>query len=196
MITFIKHYIPASYTRTRPGRKMTPTSITIHETDNTNVRANARAHALLQANGNKRQASWHVQVDDEREVYVSIPFTEAAFHSGTYNGNHTSIAIEICVNKDGDYNKALLNAIEVVKYLTNKYLCINQVVNHHYSSRKIYPRTLTSHTDMSWQNFLTLQTITETSASTVDMPYISPYHTFKKGHTVLLKSSSKNYASG
>src|SRR5690625_1701062 len=30
MITFIKHYIPASYTRTRPGRKMAPTSITIH----------------------------------------------------------------------------------------------------------------------------------------------------------------------
>src|SRR5690625_2274492 len=97
MITFIKQYIPATYTRTRPGRKMTPTSITIHETDNTNVRANARAHALLQSNRNKRQASWHVQVDDEREVYVSIPFTEAAFHSGTYNGNHTSIAIEICV---------------------------------------------------------------------------------------------------
>src|SRR5690625_2855034 len=196
MITFIKHYIPASYTRTRPGRKMTPTSITIHETDNTNVRANARAHALLQANGNKRQASWHVQVDDEREVYVSIPFTEAAFHSGTYNGNHTSIAIEICVNKDGDYNKALLNAIEVVKYLKNKYPSIKQVVQHHHWSRKNCPRILRSNTEMSWQNFLTLTTSTETSASTLEKPYKTTNHTFKKGQKVLLKSSAKHYATG
>src|SRR5699024_276089 len=139
MITFIKHYIPASYTRTRPGRKMTPTSITIHETDNTNVRANARAHAFLQANGNKRQSSWHVQVDDECEVYVSIPFTEAAFHSGTYNCNHTSIAIEICVNKDGNYNQAILYTILFIKYLISKYTFFISVFHHHHCCKKICP---------------------------------------------------------
>jgi len=196
MITFIKQYIPATYTRTRPGRKMTPTSITIHETDNTNVRANARAHALLQSNRNKRQASWHVQVDDEREVYVSIPFTEAAFHSGTYNGNHTSIAIEICVNKDGNYNQALLNAIEVVKYLKNKYPSIKRVVQHHHWSKKNCPRILRSNTEMSWQNFLTLTTSSDTSTSTLKKPYKTTNHSFKKGSKVRLKSSATHYATG
>src|SRR5699024_8187603 len=117
----------------------------------------------------------------EREVYVSIPFTEAAFHSGTYNGNHTSIAIEICVNKDGDYNKALLNAIEVVKYLKNKYPSIKQVVQHHHCSRKNCPRILRSNTEMRRRNFLMLTTSSQTAASTFDMSYKITSHTCKKG---------------
>jgi len=196
MITFIKQYIPKSHTRTRPGRKMTPTSITIHETDNPNVRANARAHALLQANGNKRQASWHVQVDDEREVYISIPFTEVSFHSGTYNGNHTSISVEICVNQDGNYQKALLNAIEVVKYLLKKYPSIKRVVQHHHWSKKNCPRTLRLGTEMSWKNFLTLTTSQDTSTSTLEKPYKTTNHSFTTGGKVHLKSSATHYATG
>ena len=44
---------------TRPGIKMNPEYITIHETDNTAKGANDEAHARLQYNGNSRQASWH-----------------------------------------------------------------------------------------------------------------------------------------
>src|SRR5699024_10747010 len=142
MIQFIKLYIPKTNKKTRPGTNITPTSITIHETDNINVRANARAHALLQVNGNPRQASWHIQVDDEKEVYQSLPFTEAAYHSGTYIGNHSSIAVEICVNKDGNYNQALLNAIEVIKVLKKKYPTIKRVVQHHHWSKKNCPKML------------------------------------------------------
>ena len=46
------------------------TSITIHETANTNNGADAEAHADLQSNGNSRDASWHYSVDDHSGVPV------------------------------------------------------------------------------------------------------------------------------
>ena len=49
--------------RVWPGRS-TGTSVTVHETANTNRGANAQARANLQSNGNVRQASWPIQVDD------------------------------------------------------------------------------------------------------------------------------------
>src|SRR5690625_525168 len=106
MIKIVKMLIPKTNTFTRPDIKMKPTSITIHETDNTNVGANALAHAKLQLNGNRRQASWHFQVDDGKEVYLSIPLNEVAYHAGHKDGNYSSIAIEICVNQDSNYKKA------------------------------------------------------------------------------------------
>lgn len=196
MIQFIKLYIPKTNKKTRPGTNITPTSITIHETDNINVRANARAHALLQVNGNPRQASWHIQVDDEKEVYQSLPFTEAAYHSGTYIGNHSSIAVEICVNKDGNYNQALLNAIEVIKVLKKKYPSIKRVVQHHHWSKKNCPRMLRSNKAMSWQNFLTLITSNHTSTSTLIKPYKTTNTSFTKGTRVYLKKSASHYATG
>lgn len=64
--------IPKSNKRNRPGTKRTSRSITIHETDNFNVRANALAHAKFQFLSNPRQASWQYQVDDEsRSVQIS-----------------------------------------------------------------------------------------------------------------------------
>jgi len=35
---------------------------------NTNIGADADAHARLQINGNSRKASWHWQVDDQEAV--------------------------------------------------------------------------------------------------------------------------------
>lgn len=195
MIEFIKLYIPASHKRTRPGTKMTPTSITIHETDNQNVRANARAHALLQVNGNPRQASWHLQVDDEKEVYQSLPFTEAAYHSGTYLGNHSSIALEICVNQDGNYKQALLNALEVVKVLKKQYPSIKRVVQHHHWSRKNCPRLLRANKVMTWDHFIKLTTSNPSKTSSPAKAF-KPTPSFTKGARVHLKASATHYATG
>lgn len=118
------------------------TSITIHETANTSRGANAQAHANLQSNGNVRQASWHIQVDDSGAIR-SFPDDVKCWHA-TRKGED-SIAIEICVNSDGDYNKALDNAADVVRQLREKHnLGRAAVVDHHHWTGKDCPRNLRS----------------------------------------------------
>src|SRR5699024_5483835 len=108
--------------------------ITIHETDNTNKGANADAHARLQANGNSRQASWHYQVDD-KEVVQSFSDDKQCWHTGNKKGNQNSIGVEICVNNDGDFNKAIQNAVELTKYLMEQHdIPVKNVVQHNYWS--------------------------------------------------------------
>lgn len=90
------------------------TSITVHETANTSVGADAEAHANLQSNGNVRQASWHVQADGKQAIR-SFPDTAQCWHGGTREANEGSLALEICVNADGDYEAAFKIAAGVVR---------------------------------------------------------------------------------
>ena len=85
-MNIIQRFIPASNTDTRPGIKMVPKYITIHETDNPNPGADAEAHARLQERGNDRSASWHLQIDDH-EAIQSIPFNEVAWAGATIWGD-------------------------------------------------------------------------------------------------------------
>src|SRR5690625_5554605 len=96
--------------------------ITIHETANTSRGANAQAHANLQSNGNARNASWHIQVDDTQAIR-SFPDTVRCWHAGdgSGHGNMSSIGIEICVNSDGNFTRAKANAAAVVRQLRAKY---------------------------------------------------------------------------
>lgn len=140
------------------GKKVTfpmvPEYITIHETDNTRKGATANAHARLQAGGNSRQASWHYQVDDKQTIQ-SLPTNEAGIHAGdgaNGTGNRKSIAIEICVNEDGDYEKALENAAKLVAYLMKEFnIPLNKVVPHQKWSGKNCPRNLL---DKGWKEFI------------------------------------------
>jgi N-acetylmuramoyl-L-alanine amidase len=140
------------------GKKVTfsmvPEYITIHETDNKKKGASAEAHSRLQSGGNSRQASWHFQVDD-KQVIQSLPLNECGIHAGdgTYGlGNRKSIAIEICVNEDGDYQKALKNASELVISLMKRFnIPINKVVPHKHWSGKNCPRNLL---DKGWKEFI------------------------------------------
>lgn len=135
---------------------MTPEYITIHETDNTRTGASADAHSRLQLNGNSRVASWHVQVDCKQAIQ-SLPFNEAGIHAGdgiNGNGNRKSIGIEICVNSDGDYEKAIRNAAEVVKQLMKQFnIPIEKVVTHKKWSGKNCPRNLLNG---RWDEFINL----------------------------------------
>ncbi|MBH8609431.1 N-acetylmuramoyl-L-alanine amidase [Thermoactinomyces sp. CICC 10521] len=144
--------IPASNTKTRPGIKMTPKYITVHETDNTAAGANAAAHAKLQFNGNSRTASWHFTVDDH-EIWQSIPEDEIAWHAGDGHGtgNMESLAIEICVNSNGDFEKAKANAIWLIHYLMDKHgIPIDRVVPHQHWSGKNCPRHILTY----WNTFI------------------------------------------
>ncbi|MGG1679368.1 N-acetylmuramoyl-L-alanine amidase [Neobacillus sp. NRS-1170] len=152
-MNIIQRLIPASNTETRPGLKMDPKYITIHETDNTSTGSDAEAHARLQERGNTRTASWHLQVDDH-EIIQSIPFDEVAWAAGDGRdgpGNRTSIHIEMCVNADGNYEQTVTNTVEVVKYLMNLFnISIDHVVPHKHWTGKNCPRNLLPR----WDNFI------------------------------------------
>ena len=129
--------------------------IVIHETDNTDKGANADAHGRLQANGNSRQASWHYTVDD-KEVVQSFSDNARCWHAGSERYNKNSIGIEICVNSDGDYKKALDNTIELVKSLMEKYnIPKTNVIQHNKASGKNCPRNLRSGAKgVTWSQFI------------------------------------------
>ena len=127
--------------------------IVVHETDNTNIGADADAHARLQINGNSRQASWHWQVDDQEAVQSFEHFWEC-WGAGTYIGNNQGIQVEICVNSDGDYVKAVQNAAALIaKIIKDENIAIENIVQHHYFSGKNCPRTMRTG-KVPWSQFI------------------------------------------
>lgn len=128
-------------------------SITVHETANRNRGAGAQAHANLQSNGNVRVASWHIQVDD-REAIRSFPDTVRCWHAGG-GGALDSIAVEICVNSDSNYAKALANAAEVVRQLRTEHgIDRANVVQHNDWTGKHCPTILRGRGGKAWSDFV------------------------------------------
>lgn len=128
--------------------------IVIHETANTSKGANADAHGRLQANGNSRQASWHYSVDD-KEAVKSFSDNAQCWHAGNAKFNKESIGIEICVNSDGDYKKAVDNTISLTKKLMDKHgISADNVVQHNAASGKDCPRYLRAgNKGVTWTQF-------------------------------------------
>jgi len=135
------------------GRKY----ITIHETANTSKGANAQAHANLQSKG--FSSSWHWTVDD-KEAIQSFPHTVQCWHAGDGrgDGNLNSIGIEICVNQDGDFKKAVENAAELTKkIMAEENIPISHVVQHNKWSGKNCPAFLRSgEKGVSWNDFMSM----------------------------------------
>ncbi|MFC4075211.1 N-acetylmuramoyl-L-alanine amidase [Salinithrix halophila] len=131
---------------------MKPRYITVHNTGNTAKGANAAAHARLLAYGNPRQASWHFTVDDKGWVQ-HLPTNEVGWHAGDGRGpgNMSSIGIEICENKDGDFAKAEANAAKLVRRLCDELdIPISRVVPHRHWSGKNCPHRTLKH----WSQFI------------------------------------------
>lgn len=129
-----------------PNVKITPTSITIHQTGN--IGASAKANHNYQKNCNRngeRVASWHFTVDDI-SIYQAQSTNYKCYHAGCASGNNTSIGIEICMFNDAErQKKAYLNAIELVKILIKYHgFNINQVKRHYDWTRKDCPQWLIS----------------------------------------------------
>jgi N-acetylmuramoyl-L-alanine amidase CwlA len=146
--------------------------ITVHETANPNDGADAQAHANLQSKGNARRASWHEQVDDG-EAIQSYPDTNRCWHAGDGrgNGNLNSYAFEICVNRDGDYIKAVHNTADRVRAkMRERNIPISRVVQHNHWSGKNCPTFLRSGSQgVDWNNFLAL-----VAGSPVSLPKPAP----------------------
>ena len=151
----IREQLVTARNRTSPGTNGRRT-ITVHETANRSRGANAQAHANLQSNGNVRNASWHIQVDD-REAIRSFPDTVRCWHAGdgAGPGNSDSIGLEICVNADGDYERALANAAAVVRDLRAEHgIDAAGVVQHNHWTGKNCPAILRGRGAAAWRAFV------------------------------------------
>jgi N-acetylmuramoyl-L-alanine amidase CwlA len=105
-----------------PNTKITPTSITVHQTGNVGAPAKNNHNYMKNCNKNgSRIASWHFTVDD-KEIYQAQSCNYKTYHAGNATGNNTSIGIEICMFNDKDkQKKAYDNAIALIKILMEYY---------------------------------------------------------------------------
>lgn len=137
-------YVPKN-SPNRPGIKSNMQWITIHNTGNPKSTAqNERDYVAIR----KDKASFHYAVDDKGAVAI-IPEEEVAWHTGTAEGNKTSIGIEIC--ESGDELETYKNAVGLTaKILVERNWTINQIRTHESWSGKKCPRKLLP----KWQQFL------------------------------------------
>lgn len=154
--------------------------VTVHQTGNTDRGANAQMHANYQTNGaGGREASWHYQVDD-KEAIQSFTHDAQCWHAGDRrgNGNLNSIAVEICINSDGNYKKAVENGAKLVrKILKDEGLTINDVKQHFDWSNKFCPEQLMrGHEGITWDDFIKLVDAKPAKSG--------PTYTVKKGDTL------------
>ena len=131
----------------RTGEERKILYVVIHETDNVNEGADAKAHNnFIHTNGVDNELSWHYTVDDH-EIWHHLPDNETAFHAGDHmedkGGNKNGIGVEMCVNADGDYEKTLQNAQLLAAQLLYEYdLDIDALKKHQDFSGKICPSKL------------------------------------------------------
>jgi len=157
--------IPDLLPTTHPiyGTAMTPEYVTIHETANTAPGANAAMHSryLRSQDAIDRQVTWHFTVDDH-EIRQHLPLDINAWHAGdgvSGTGNRKSIAIEICVNADGDFAAAQRQAAALVAHLIRTVPTLRPfpecVVQHNRWSGKDCPAKLRA-APGGWEQFLGL----------------------------------------
>lgn len=141
---YVKNHIPKSTAcNRRPGRVMNPTTITIHNTGNP-LSSAANERAWLTNPTNKRQASYHIVIDQTQAIEC-IPLNENAWHagdgSGSKSGNRTSIGVEIC--ESGSYAQTLDNATTLVaQMLKERGWGVDRLRRHYDWSRKVCPRLM------------------------------------------------------
>ena len=128
--------------KARPGVKRKIKYVVIHETDNYKQGVGAKNHAIFLKSNNTSTTSWHYTVDD-KEIYQHVPDNEIAHHVGDKAGNYFGIGIELCVNRDGDFEKTYDNAAKLVAYLLKEYdLDITSIKMHHHFIDKDCPNKI------------------------------------------------------
>ena len=128
-----------------PGQNK-PAYVVIHETDNWSRGADAKAHATAMKNGNLA-GTVHYYVDSD-SVYQTLDHKDGAWAVGDGGGkygitNRNSINIEICVNPESDYYKAVDKAEQLAASLLKQYGWGTDRLKRHYdASRKHCPRRI------------------------------------------------------
>jgi|GEM_PF-1912079 len=126
----------------RPGTKISPTHITIHNTSNNAKGADALMHAryVKGPDARSRKVSWHFTVDDTR-VVKHLPTNEKGWHAG--GGNSSSIGIEVCENKGIDQEAAIDRAALLTALMMLAYRIPRENIRSHQSwTNKDCPRVI------------------------------------------------------
>ncbi|WP_160674614.1 SH3 domain-containing protein [Clostridium sp. C8-1-8] len=139
------------------GIAISPKYIVIHDTDNRQFGANAMANRNYFANHPDAEASAHYTVDQGNIIQV-LEDNWRGWHCGDrYNpiiNNSNTIAIELCVNVDNNFDKTLENGIALTKYLMQKYnIPAENVVRHYDVSGKICPKMMIKDRPELWTYF-------------------------------------------
>lgn len=145
----------------RPNLKRTGfRGITIHNTSNNSVGANAIAHAnLLRGSWKNRFVSWNYVVDQDRAVRC-VPEGEIAWCQGDGArgiGNTQTISIEICDNVDGDIRKATDNAVELASMILKNYGVTKAgkyLFQHNFWTGKDCPYDIRRGNPYDWNTFI------------------------------------------
>ena len=143
------------------GRHTTIKYLVLHYTANNGDTALSNCKYFSGAN---RNASAHYFVD-ENEVYRSVRDMNVAWHCGSMNGykhkycrNTNSIGIEMCsrIDSNGKFyikEETIANAIELTKYLMEKYdIKVENVIRHYDVTGKICPRPFVENLE-DWKQF-------------------------------------------
>ena len=132
--------------------------IVIHDTANKSKGADADAH-FKYFNGGNRNSSADFFVDDVKILQINDYKKYCTWQVGDGKGkygitNQNSVGIEICINSDGNYEKAVDNAVALTKHLM-KELCIPAecVVRHYDASRKNCPASMNGRNWQKWEQF-------------------------------------------
>lgn len=143
------------------GRHTAIKYLVLHYTANNGDTALGNCQYFSSAN---RNASSHYFVD-EKEVYRSVRDMNVAWHCGSTNGykhkycrNTNSIGIEMCsrIDSNGRFyieRETIANAIELTKYLMEKYdISVENIIRHYDVTGKICPRPFIED-EMLWLDF-------------------------------------------
>ena len=147
----------------RPGMVNSCKYITIHDTGNKSVGADALSHAKY-IKSLKDRTSWHYTVDDSdgNTVYQHLPDNEKSYHTSSLKANESSIAIELCVNADGDFEKTVDNAVCLVRELMKKHSIPAENIKRHKDwTGKNCPA---SFTEAAWKEFIARCTAAESGS--------------------------------
>lgn len=130
-----------------------PYYIVIHDTANKAVTAGAYNHYLYIQNHDNTKRSAHIYVDSKRAIQT-IPFTTPAWHTGVWYvdkpevaacTNFNSIAIEFCVNADGNIEQTIANVILITQQVMKQLeIPFARIITHQQSSGKECPMTFVS----------------------------------------------------
>ena len=142
----------------RVERKSNIRYIVIHDTANNSNGADADAH-FKYFNGGNRNSSADFFVDDKKILQVNDYKKYYTWQVGDGKGkygitNQNSIGIEICINADGDYDKAFNNTVELTKYLMKELdIPLERVIRHYDASRKNCPASMSFDNWAKWEEF-------------------------------------------
>ena len=159
-----------------------PAYIVIHETDNWSKGADAKAHATAMKNGNLA-GTVHYYVDS-KSVYQTLDHGDGAWAVGDGKGkygitNRNSINIEICVNPETDYYKAVDKAEQLAAQLLKQYGWGTDRLKRHYdASRKNCPRRIQA--EGRWPEFVQKTAAYMKGASAVNTKTNTTSNTAKK----------------